>query len=95
MAIKVEKTKKNLIKCLCKFCPSYPLGCLIKAGPQMAKIFLTSEKKLEKETRMESLFCAFEASKCIKKKRGCKCPNCSVHKKYVLDQTFYCRYILA
>ncbi len=90
MVTKVEKTKKNLIQCRCKLCPSYPLGCLIKAGPQMAKVFLASEKKLEKESHMESLFCAFEASSCIKEKKGCKCPSCSVHKKYDLDQTFYC-----
>jgi hypothetical protein len=85
----VEKNKSNLIQCRCKFCPSYPLGCLIKASPQMAKIFLTPGGA-EKEAHVENLFCAFGSSNCIKDKKGCKCPGCPVHKKYNLEEVYYC-----
>ena len=83
----VDKTRKNLLQCSCKFCPSYSLGCLLKATPSMTKVFLTG---MEKETHVESLFCAFEPSTCIKQKKGCKCPGCPVHKKYNLDKIYYC-----
>jgi len=89
MAI-VDKTKKNIVRCRCKFCPSFSFGCLMKAAPQMTKIFLSSADSLKKETHVENLFCAFEPSNCIKEKKGCKCPGCPVHKEYGLDKIYYC-----
>jgi hypothetical protein len=89
MPMKVDRTKKNLLQCRCKFCPSYSLGCLLKATPQMTKVFLTPGS-LEKETHVESLFCAYGSSNCIKAKKGCECPECPVHKKYDLDKIYYC-----
>lgn len=86
----VEKTKKNLLQCRCKICPSYPLGCLLKATPGLTKIFVSPESSLEKQAHVESLFCAFEESDCIKAKKGCKCPRCPVHQKYGLDKIYYC-----
>lgn len=88
---RVEKNKKNLLQCRCKTCPSYSLGCLIKAGPKIAKTFLSSQKSLEKETHLESLFCAFEKSDCIGNKKGCRCPDCAVYKKYGLNKAYYCQ----
>jgi hypothetical protein len=86
---KVEKNKTNLIKCKCKICPSYPIVCLAKAGPKMAKVFLVPDGP-EKEAHIESLFCAYEPSVCIKDKKGCQCPDCSIHKDYGLDGIYYC-----
>lgn len=86
----VDKSKKNILQCRCKFCPSYSFGCLMKAAPQMTKIFLTPGKNLQGETQVENLFCAFAPSRCIKEKKGCKCPGCPVHKKYNLDKIYYC-----
>jgi len=85
----VERTKKNIFSCQCKFCPSYSAGCLLKAAPQMAKVFLVPGS-LKKETQLENLFCAYPASKCIKEKKGCKCPSCPVQKEYDLNGAYYC-----
>lgn len=90
MLIKVEKNKKNILQCRCKFCPSYSVKCLIKAMPQMTKAFIGSKKKLKQETHLENLFCAFDSSKCIKNKKGCKCPTCPVYKRNKLDSSYYC-----
>lgn len=85
----MEKTKANLLHCRCKFCPSYSFGCLLKAGPGMAKVFLESDGP-KKEAHVESLFCAYGLSNCIKEKKGCKCPGCPVFKKYQLDKMYHC-----
>lgn len=85
----VKKSKKNLLRCRCKFCPSYSFGCLLKAGPSMAKVFLLPNGP-EKEEHVESLFCAYGSSHCIKEKKGCKCPSCPVFKEYQLDKMYYC-----
>jgi hypothetical protein len=85
----VEKTKTNLLSCRCKFCPSYPFRCLLKAAPKMTKVFLMPDGP-GKEAHVESLFCAYEPSNCIKEGNGCKCPGCLVFKKYQLDKMYYC-----
>jgi hypothetical protein len=87
--IQVEKRKINLMRCRCKFCPSYPFGCLLKAAPKMTKVFLIPNGP-KKETHVESLFCAFEPSNCVKEKKGCNCPGCPVFKKYQLDKNYFC-----
>lgn len=85
----IEKTKKNMFLCRCKFCPTYSLGCLVKATPQIVKAFL-EPRGSEKEKKVENMFCVYGSSRCIKEKKGCKCPKCPVFKKYQLDKTYYC-----
>ncbi len=85
----VEKSKKNILKCRCKFCPTYTWGCLLKAAPQMTKIFAVPGA-LGKEEKVENLFCAYGKSGCIKEGKKCLCPNCPVHKAYGLEGMFYC-----
>ncbi|HCP08855.1 MAG TPA: hypothetical protein DIT25_03605 [Candidatus Moranbacteria bacterium] len=88
MAI-VEKSKSNHFQCRCKFCPTFSLGCLAKAAPKVAKIFVIPDGP-KKEDHVENMFCAYGRSDCIKQKQGCKCPTCPVHKKYDLDKVYYC-----
>ncbi len=85
----VEKNKTNLLRCRCKFCPTYSLGCLLKATPQITKVFLMPNGPAKAE-KVENMFCAYGVSNCIKEKKGCKCPGCPIFKKYQLDKMYYC-----
>jgi hypothetical protein len=87
----VEKTKPNLLKCKCKYCPSYSLLCLLKAAPGAAKKFLMPAKSLEQARNAESLFCAFGPSQCIKEKLGCICGSCPVYNENNLQGGYFCQ----
>ncbi len=45
---------------------------------------------ISKKHHFEGLYCAFEASKCIKEKKGCICGNCEVYKENELNKQYYC-----
>ena len=83
----VEKTKKNLLKCKCKSCPSYTFTCKLLGMPgNMILLMGSMDKKVEAET----LFCAYAKSQCITEAKGCNCPGCDVYEEYNLDNTYYC-----
>lgn len=85
---KVEKTKGNLIKCLCmKTCPSYGFACKMTSLPSNT-ILLVSD--MEKKLHAETMFCAYEKSTCIDEEKGCMCGSCEVFKKYGLDRGYFC-----
>jgi len=84
----VAKIKENMMKCLCKSCPSYTFGCKMKAIPGIIGAMLGAD--ISKKDHLESLFCAYEPSYCIKKKKGCVCLNCPVAKENALTQQYYC-----
>jgi len=84
----VAKTKENLKKCKCVKCPTYSFACKIKAIPEGISDML--KRDISEEKHMEMMFCAFEASKCIKEEKGCICTTCEVHTENNLDKTYYC-----
>jgi hypothetical protein len=84
---KVEKTKKNLFKCLCKKCPTYSFGCKMAAIP--GNIILLIDPS-DETLHAESMFCAYGKSHCISEEKGCTCPKCEVYKEYELQNTYYC-----
>lgn len=84
---KVKKSVKNLAKCKCVTCPSFTLGCELKAAvPDMAKVATGMENK----EHFEALYCAYEPSSCINEERGCKCPDCEVEHDYKMHHEYYC-----
>lgn len=84
----VAKTKSNLKKCICMKCPSYTFACKIKEIPSNISDMLKMD--ISDVKHAEVMFCAFEASKCIKEEKGCNCPSCAVHAENMLDKTYYC-----
>ena len=84
---KVPKEKANLIKCMCKKCPTYDFACKVKSIPgNMGLILGDMEDKLHAET----MFCAYEKSNCLEDEKGCLCPTCELFKKYELGKTYFC-----
>lgn len=83
----VEKTKSNLIKCKCLFCPSYKVVCKIESTPANISLLVGN---MEKKTHAEKLFCAYEPSTCIEEAKGCLCYSCEVQAKYGLSKQYYC-----
>lgn len=83
----VAKNKENLKKCLCIKCPSYTLGCKIKAMPKNVVDVVTG---IEKKEDFEGMFCAFKKSKCLKDGKPCICAACSVYKNNNLEKLYYC-----
>lgn len=83
----VEKNTQNLMKCLCKKCPSYTFLCKIQATPNIVHSLVSG---LESTDHMESMFCAFGPSKCLEEKKGCLCGECGVFREHKLSQYYYC-----
>lgn len=85
---KVDKTKENVKTCLCLSCPSYGIACQAKAMPKITATMMKSD--LSGVEHMEKMFCAFGKSDCIDTQKGCICGDCEVHKKYDLNEGYYC-----
>ncbi len=85
----VAKTRENLKKCKCMSCPSYTLGCKMKAIPKMM-IGMMTGADISKKEHIEGLFCAFEQSNCIKEKKGCVCLTCPVAVENSLTKQYFC-----
>ncbi len=85
---KVERKRENLLKCLCKSCPSYTLACKIMGSP--GNIILLFSEMDDQKLHAETMFCAFEKSQCINEEQGCLCPKCEVHDKYDLENMYFC-----
>ncbi len=85
---KVDRTKKNLAKCLCKECPSYSFACKMMAMP--GNIILLIDPMDDEKLHAETMFCAYHKSQCITEEKGCKCPGCEVYKENALDKTYFC-----
>ncbi|MEG1825873.1 MAG: DUF2769 domain-containing protein [Gordonibacter sp.] len=83
----VEKTKGNLVKCKCLFCPSYKFACKVESTPSNASLLVGN---MDKKTHAEKLFCAYEPSTCIEEAKGCLCSSCEVQAKYGLTKHYYC-----
>ena len=83
----VEKTKGNLVKCKCLFCPSYSFACKAKSTPSNVSMLVGD---MDKKEHAEKLFCAFEPSTCIEETKGCLCSSCEVEHKYDLTKHYYC-----
>ena len=83
----VNKTQKNIERCLCLSCPSYSTSCKIKNAFQNQSRATTS---LENRTHYEKMFCAFEKSNCIHLDKGCLCNKCLNFKEYNLSNCTYC-----
>ena len=58
----VEKSKKNLSKCICMKCPSYGFACKVKSMPNNAILMMGDSTK---KIHAEAMFCAYEKSTCI------------------------------
>ena len=84
----VEKSNENLKKCLCMKCPSYKLGCKMKALPKNMMTMLKGN--ISELKHFEGLFCAFEKSDCIKEEVGCICATCNVYSENKLDNLYFC-----
>lgn len=85
---KVGKSKENLKKCICMKCPSYKLGCKMKAMPKNMMTMMRGN--ISELDHFEGLFCAFEKSKCITEEEGCICATCEVYKDNSLDKLYFC-----
>ncbi len=86
--MKVKKTKENLLKCLCKGCPSYTFTCKMMAMP--GNILLLIDPLDNEKLHAETMFCAYHKSQCIVEEKGCKCPECEVYNEYDLGKTYFC-----
>ena len=84
--MKVEKTLENISNCLCIQCPSYTKSCRLRNEKELFE----NVNNIESVKHFEIMFCAFEKSSCIHENRGCLCSQCSVHKKYALNNEDYC-----
>ena len=84
----VERSPENLKKCSCMKCPSYTLGCKLKAMPKnmMTKI----KGNIAEKEHFEGLFCTFGVSACIKEVTECNCETCDVFKENNLPNYGYC-----
>jgi hypothetical protein len=84
----VARTKENVGKCSCMQCPSYKLGCKMKAMP---KNMLTMLKgNIGELDHFEGMFCAFDKSDCITEITECICETCEVFKENDLPNYGYC-----
>ncbi|MFO8193076.1 MAG: DUF2769 domain-containing protein [Bacillota bacterium] len=84
---KVEKTRDNLLKCLCKKCPTYSFTCKMMSIPGNIILLINPEKE---KPQAETLFCAYTKSQCIEEKKGCLCTQCEVYKENGLAKKYYC-----
>ncbi len=84
---KVAKNRDNLLKCLCKKCPTYSFTCKMISAP--GNIILLLDPK-EDRLQAETLFCAFSKSKCIEEDKGCICSQCDVYKENDLKNNYFC-----
>ncbi|MDW7739105.1 MAG: DUF2769 domain-containing protein [Bacillota bacterium] len=84
---KVPKTRKNLLKCLCKKCPTYSFTCKMMSIP--GNIILLMDTK-DDRLHAETMFCAYSKSQCIKDEKGCICRKCEVYKENELSGMYFC-----
>ncbi len=84
---KVEKTRENILKCLCKKCPTYSFTCKVMAMP--GNLILLVDPK-EDRPWAETMFCAYSKSNCIKEEKGCLCAKCEVYKENELSNLYFC-----
>ena len=84
----VARSQENLKKCICMKCPSYKLGCKMKAMPRNMMTMLKGN--IEELDHFEGLFCAFEKSNCITEITECICETCPVFKDNELSHYGYC-----
>ncbi len=84
----VARSQENLKKCICMKCPSYKLGCKMKAMPRNMMTMLKGN--IEELDHFEGLFCAFEKSNCITEITECICETCPVFKDNKLPDYGYC-----
>jgi hypothetical protein len=87
MVLKVEKTERNISRCLCLSCPSYSMMCRLKNFHENKN---KSDASLKARTHYEKMFCAFEKSNCIHANKGCLCGDCANFKEYGLENCTYC-----
>ena len=85
---KVERTRENLMKRICKNCPSYTFTCKLMGMPGNMLILIDPDD--DEKVHAETLFCAYEQSHCIREEKGCLCSKCEVAKKHELDKIYYC-----
>ncbi len=85
---KVERTRENLTKCLCKGCPTYSFACKLMAMP--GDIILLFDTLDDERLHAETMFCAYHKSQCITNEKGCKCASCEVYAENGLDKTYFC-----
>ena len=85
---KVERTRENLMKCLCKGCPTYSFACKLMATP--GNIILLFDPLNDDRLHAETMFCAYGKSQCITNEKGCKCAGCEVYAEHGLDKTYFC-----
>lgn len=85
---KVERTRENILKCLCKNCPSYTFTCKLMAMP--GNVILLIDTMNDDRLHAETMFCAYDKSQCISEQKGCSCSKCEVAQKYGLDKVYYC-----
>ena len=85
----VEKSKKNLSKCICMKCPSYGFACKVKSMPNNAILMMGDSTK---KIHAEAMFCAYEKSTCIdtNHEKGCICYDCEVFKENDLKNAYFC-----
>lgn len=87
MISRVEKTKRNISRCLCLNCPSYSMMCRLKNFNETKD---KSDDALKAKNHYEKMFCAFEKSDCIHVSKGCLCNSCPNFKEYGLENCTYC-----
>jgi len=84
----VERNSENLKKCSCMKCPTYKLGCKMKAMP---KNLMTMVKgNISEIDHFEGMFCAFGTSNCITEITECICETCDVFKDNKLTHYGFC-----
>jgi len=84
----VERNNENLKKCMCMKCPTYKLGCKLKAMPK--NIMIKLKGNIGEVDHFEGLFCTFGKSKCITELTECICETCPVYKDNELTNYGYC-----
>ena len=87
MMPQVEKSKRNMERCLCLDCPSYSMLCRLK---NYAENNDKPDEILKNKNHYEKMFCAFEKSNCIHANKGCLCRSCPNFKQYGLQNCTYC-----
>ena len=85
--MQVARTRENLRKCKCMYCPSYTTECRLKNLPGNLVHLMEDLKEAD---HFEGMFCAFEKSNCIHKDKGCLCETCPIHDEYQLNNNDYC-----
>ena len=85
---KPEQSKDTLRRCICLECPTFTMGCKIKATPGNAE---KAESEGKKADHLEGAFCAYGSSTCIIEKLECLCPQCEIYHECELEEKHYCQ----